>query len=346
MRRASVLFIILQSATFQTLNHLLARYISTGSFHNLLIQDPVYQEWDRVAKVYFDAQRSNQTSEEASQGTTKQATRLELPAPDTEEIGERALSARPILDATNGVEHQNKGPEPNVESKVAPSTEVPQKEDKNWRTVAWGCLRIFVVHVLLGPLLYAWHIWLERLFPSRRSARQSNDNAYQRSDKKDADVTYADDTREEQVIQKWLRQGKIQRASLSWPNTIAKWALHWTIGWYWMDNAYELLLALLQRKSPSKFTLVPTKYVLYYWLTQRLTAPPLCTMLAFVLVPAPKRLPFLSGATLLWNSFLASLLYLLAPRVIRMKYVQEALYNMTDNIKSQSTDIPHSLDEL
>ncbi|KAK5637113.1 hypothetical protein RRF57_012825 [Xylaria bambusicola] len=340
MRRASVLFVILQSASFQTLNYLVVEYIALDTFWNQVMQDPAYREYDRAYQALWDAKYGNQTRAHTDKTNTGQAARLELPASDADEIDGRLLSIHPSIDAAHDVEHQSEGSEPRAEPEVHSATIPAQKaRDRSWRTVALECLRIFFIQVLLGPLLYAWHIWLERLFPTRRSAHQ--DNASIDAKQKGADTTFAEDTREEQVIQKWLRQGKIRRASLSWPNTFAKWTLQWTIGRYWMDNAGGLLGTLLRRQSPSKSLLMPTTYV-FYWLVRRLTTAPLCTMLSFVMVPASKRLSFLSGVTLLWNALLALMLYLLAPRVMHAEWMQGYLSNMTEEIKLESQGLAHS----
>ncbi|KAI0505475.1 hypothetical protein F5B22DRAFT_525690 [Xylaria bambusicola] len=344
MRRASVLFVILQSASFQTLNYLLVEYVALDSFWNRMKQDPMFQEYDRVSQALWDAKHGNQTRAQTDKTNTGQTARLELPASDSDETDEGTFSVQPIIDVTHDVEHQSEGPESRAEPEVhLASVPTQQAKDKTWRTAVLDCLRVFFIQLFLGPLLYAWHIWLERLFPTRRSARQ--DKVYTDAKQKDADITFAEDTREEQVIQKWLRQGKIRRASLSWPNTFAKWALQWTIGRYWTDNARELLDALLRRQSLSKSLFMPTTYV-FYWFTRRLTAAPLCTMLSFLMVPASKRLSFMSGVTLLWNALLVLMLNLLAPRVIQTEWVQGYLFNMTEEIKIESQGFAHPLDEL
>lgn len=221
MRRASVLIAILQSAAFQTLNHLVIEYITTDSFWSPLIQDPVFQDYNKASKVYWDARHRNESLKHVDEGNTGQAARLELPAPSLGDKEEGTLSVSQTIDATGSAEHQSDDSESKGQSKVDSEPESATQADNSWRKIALGCLRTFITQVLLGPLLYTWHIWLERLFPSRRSARQS-DGAYQVSKEKEVDD---DDTREEQVIQKWLRQGKIHRASLSWRNTFAKWAI-------------------------------------------------------------------------------------------------------------------------
>ncbi|KAI1363110.1 hypothetical protein F5Y08DRAFT_310266 [Xylaria arbuscula] len=335
MRYASMITAILQAATLHTLNYVLTRYITTDSFWSVLTEDPVLQDYNRASKVYWDARLRNQSFEHPDKGTTEQTTRLELPESDANGIGEDILSVPSILDAVDSAGGPTNGSgshaQPEVNSANGP-TEI---------TVALGWLRTFFIDVLLGPLIYTWHIWLERLLPSRRSARQ-RDSAYQASKEKETD---GDDVREEQIIQKWLRQGKIRRPSLSWRNTFAKWAIQWTVGRYWIDNAVWFLTTVLKRDPPSASMLIPNTY-LSLWIVQRMSIAPFGTILCFMLVPAPKRLPFLQGVALLWTAFIALFLYLITPMVVQMEFVQELLSNLTNSYESESLNIAHTLDEL
>lgn len=73
---------------------------------------------------------------------------------------------------------------------------------------------------------------------------------------------------------------------------------------------------------------------------------PFGTILCFVLVPAPKRLPFLSGVTLLWTIFIATFLYLITPMVIQTEFMQVLLSNMTNTLETQPPYLTHAIDEL
>ena len=87
---------------------------------------------------------------------------------------------------------------------------------------------------ILTPLSYYWQIWLEKTFPGRLRAHELPEKP----------MTDELDDREEAIVQKWIAQGKVKRASLSWWNTFMKWTLDMTLGNLWvvvMSYLYELL---------------------------------------------------------------------------------------------------------
>lgn len=94
---------------------------------------------------------------------------------------------------------------------------------------------------LVFPLLYYWHIWLERKFPARP---RGVDVAYDRTEK----VKVDDDLNEVQegvVVQKWIAQGKVRRSSLSLWNTLIKWLLHLTLGSIWYDALWKVMWTVI-----------------------------------------------------------------------------------------------------
>lgn len=99
---------------------------------------------------------------------------------------------------------------------------------------------VFVI-VVTAILRYWWMIWLERLLPAR--PRASTAGIAVASEKED-------DSREEEVIRKWVEAGKVRRASLSWFNTFAKWFLDMTIGKFGDALIGIVLLPALDWKSP------------------------------------------------------------------------------------------------
>lgn len=82
--------------------------------------------------------------------------------------------------------------------------------------------RKFVVSLILYALQYYWFIFLEKMLPARPRRRLV---AYQHDEK----VEETED-REEEVVKKWLAQGRVRRASLNWCNTFLKWVLQVTMG--------------------------------------------------------------------------------------------------------------------
>jgi len=101
--------------------------------------------------------------------------------------------------------------------------------------------RLFV-RFMLSALVYWWLIFLERMLPARPRRREV---LYQREEK----VEESED-REEEVVKKWIAQGRVRRASLNWCNTFLKWLLHVTVGRLLYEVADHILNNFLQLKSP------------------------------------------------------------------------------------------------
>lgn len=103
--------------------------------------------------------------------------------------------------------------------------------------------RNIVIVIVITILEYYWQIWLERILPAR--ARPSTVVPEKIS-------TEDDDGREEEVVKKWIAQGKIRRASLNWCNTAIKWILDITI-WQMCTICIDFFLdALLKWKKGSR----------------------------------------------------------------------------------------------
>lgn len=105
-----------------------------------------------------------------------------------------------------------------------------------------------VVQILLTVALasfvgYHWNILLERWFPSRPRGTAKAPSTR---------LTVGDDRMEQEVINKWIASGRVQRSSISWMNTLAKWLLDISLG-----RAMALLIGLSVRsvmlgKSPAE----------------------------------------------------------------------------------------------
>lgn len=111
-----------------------------------------------------------------------------------------------------------------------------------WETLPRDLFFLAVV----APIYYYWHIWLERTFPARprpviMPSRSEKENFLDETDSV---------TQEEEVIQKWIAQGKIRRASLSWWNTFVKWILNLIVGDLWMQGLRTLLKDLIKWRLP------------------------------------------------------------------------------------------------
>lgn len=113
----------------------------------------------------------------------------------------------------------------------------PDHEFSFWKTLP----RHVFVYTVITILGYYWQIGLERAFPARPrpSALKVLSDEGKLGD---------DESREEEIVKKWINQGKVRRASLSWWNTFIKWVLDVVIGGLWVNGVYCLLQGLLEWK--------------------------------------------------------------------------------------------------
>ena len=102
--------------------------------------------------------------------------------------------------------------------------------------------REVVTYLVIYALQYRWFIWLERLLPARPRYRNV---PYEREEK----VEESED-REEEVVKKWVAQGRVHRASLNWCNTFLKWLLELTVGRLWCLTVEYVIRVLLKFESP------------------------------------------------------------------------------------------------
>ena len=92
------------------------------------------------------------------------------------------------------------------------------------------------IYTLLVPLQSYWNIGLERLFPARPRGVEVS---YQQEKKE----KFFDDNedRDEEVMKRWIAQGRVRRSSVSWGNTFFKWILDMTVGKLWFEVVWHLI---------------------------------------------------------------------------------------------------------
>ena len=97
--------------------------------------------------------------------------------------------------------------------------------------------------ILVSPLYYHWHIWLEKCLPARPRVTSLMLAGEKQS-------LGEGDSHEEEIVQRWIAQGKVRRASLSWWNTFFKWILNLTVGTLWVESLRFFLTQMITGKSP------------------------------------------------------------------------------------------------
>jgi hypothetical protein len=99
------------------------------------------------------------------------------------------------------------------------------------------------IQVLLFPLAYYWQLLLERLFPTRPRGVEVS---YEKNEKSGID---GNEDREEEVVKRWIAQGKVRRSTVSWWNTFVKWVLNLTVGRVWHCALWHFLDGCVRWRS-------------------------------------------------------------------------------------------------
>lgn len=113
--------------------------------------------------------------------------------------------------------------------------------------------RSLVLAFTTCALFYWWQVWLERRLPGRSRRVEIVKQSSPGGEKAEGD----EDSREEQVVERWIAEGKIQRSSLSWGNTLLKWILDITIG----ETCHTLVYITLEMMMDGK----PLSEIGHYW---------------------------------------------------------------------------------
>ena len=98
----------------------------------------------------------------------------------------------------------------------------------------------------ITPLLYLWNIWLERTLPARPRGGKVTPEMSK------AAASDGNEQIEEEIVKKWIAQGKVQRSSVSWRNTLLKWFLYITFGNLVFEVLWMILDEVARLHSPSK----------------------------------------------------------------------------------------------
>lgn len=111
-------------------------------------------------------------------------------------------------------------------------------------------------------LSYLWNIWLERAFP----ARPRGSTVLPETTKTDKFEDY--EQVEEEIVKKWIAQGKVQRSTISWSNTLIKWLLNLSIGNLAVCALWIVVEQLAQFHHPTELiskTTTELKQVSHEW---------------------------------------------------------------------------------
>lgn len=181
--------------------------------------------------------------------------------------------------------------------------------------------------ILTAFLRYWWLIWLERLLParprSRRDTSTSDPSAIHLDDKGE------DDSREEEIIKKWVEAGKVRRSSLSWCNTFLKWMLDLSLGNLWDTLLDELVVQpVIQWTLP--WNMASPSSLAFRFFFNLMSPMHLVTLISFILLPAQKRLVFEAGVGVAFSIFFGAFLHVIVPWAMSKQLVQDIMRNATE----------------
>ncbi|KAF4624202.1 hypothetical protein G7Y89_g13969 [Cudoniella acicularis] len=184
---------------------------------------------------------------------------------------------------------------------------------------------IFVC-ALLFPLAYYWQIYLERFFPARPRGVEIN---YEKKEK--VEVGEVNEGQEEEVVKRWIAQGKVRRSSVSWWNTFVKWVLDITVGNICLTVLRLLVEGLVTGNFKDTLSYLKSATLLSYSLSF-ISIRPFASLIGFIVVPVTKRIVFTVGIDTVEAVFVSSFLRLIVPLALRTEFIQHAMGNVTEGI--------------
>ncbi|KNG52459.1 hypothetical protein DDE82_006309 [Stemphylium lycopersici] len=186
--------------------------------------------------------------------------------------------------------------------------------------------REVVVYFVISVLQYWWFIGLEKLLPARPRYRET---PYDRK----VQIEESED-REEEVVKRWIAQGRVRRASLSWCNIFLKWVLDMTVGVLCFQTIGYLLQEFLKFKSPTKVFGGLQSYLLFNSFGVYFSITPLARLTAFVVIPAHRQLVFTEAMELIVTIFFHVVIRAFANWVVKTQYAQDFMRNVTREMEN------------
>ncbi|CAI9636974.1 hypothetical protein GT037_004093 [Alternaria burnsii] len=210
---------------------------------------------------------------------------------------------------------------PKNQTETIPNTKNATKESFYGRELPREVLIAFILVVLQ----YWWFVGLEKILPARPRRR---DVTYQGKEK----VEESED-REEEVVKKWIAQGRVNRASLNICNTFLKWVLDLTVGTLLFLIVQHVLRQLLELNSPMSVFNGLKSHLIFGFLGTFFSVEPFVRLIAFVVVPAYKQILFVEAIQLVWAVFTMQFLRMMASWAVKTEFVQAVMRNVTGEME-------------
>ena len=315
--------VVLQATAICTISLLYTHYVSENMF-DAVIHDETFSH---LAGMFDNAT----AAEQAHNARLEKMQKSVIPKDEADNYVMRTVNE------TNGTTWSYFVPKNQTE--LIPNTKNATKESFYGRELPREVLIVFILVILQ----YWWFVGLEKILPARPRRR---DVTYQGKEK----VEESEDT-EEEVVKKWIAQGRVNRASLNICNTFLKWVLELTVGTLWFLTVQHVLRQLLKLNSPMS-VFVGLKSVRFYacrpfrdktdlhyqhlifgFLGTFFSVAPFVRLIAFVVVPAYKQILFIEAIELVWAVFTMQFLRMMASWAVKTEFVQAVMRNVTGEME-------------
>ncbi|KAB2109021.1 hypothetical protein AG0111_0g2686 [Alternaria gaisen] len=297
--------VVLQATAICTISLLYTHYVSENMF-DAVIHDETFSH---LAGMFDNAT----AAEQAHNARLEKMQKSVIPKDEADNYVMRTVNE------TNGTTWSYFVPKNQTE--LIPTTTNATKESFYGRELPREVLIVFVLVILQ----YWWFVGLEKILPARPRRR---DVTYQGKEK----VEESED-REEEVVKKWIAQGRVNRASLNICNTFLKWVLELTVGTLWVLTVQHVLRQLLKLNSPMSVFNGLKSHLIFGFLGTFFSVAPFVRLIAFVIVPAYKQILFIEAIELVWAVFTMQFLRMMASWAVKTEFVQAVMRNVTGEME-------------
>jgi hypothetical protein len=297
--------VVLQATAICTISLLYTHYVSENMF-DAVIHDETFSH---LAGMFDNAT----AAEQAHNARLEKMQKSVIPKDEADNYVMRTVNE------TNGTTWSYFVPKNQTE--LIPNTKNATKESFYGRELPREVLIVFILVILQ----YWWFVGLEKILPARPRRR---DVTYQGKEK----VEESED-REEEVVKKWIAQGRVNRASLNICNTFLKWVLELTVGTLWFLTVQHILRQLLKLNSPMSVFNGLKSHLIFGFLGTFFSVAPFVRLIAFVVVPAYKQILFIEAIELVWAVFTMQFLRMMASWAVKTEFVQAVMRNVTGEME-------------
>jgi hypothetical protein len=297
--------VVLQATAICTISLLYTHYVSENMF-DAVIHDETFSH---LAGMFDNAT----AAEQAHNARLEKMQKSVIPKDEADNYVMRTVNE------TNGTTWSYFVPKNQTE--LIPNTKNATKESFYGRELPREVLIVFILVILQ----YWWFVGLEKILPARPRRR---DVTYQGKEKMEES-----EDREEEVVKKWIAQGRVNRASLNICNTFLKWVLELTVGTLWFLTVQHVLRQLLKLNSPMSVFVGLKSHLIFGFLGTFFSVAPFVRLIAFVVVPAYKQILFIEAIELVWAVFTMQFLRMMASWAVKTEFVQAVMRNVTGEME-------------